>query len=596
MCGIVGMVNGHPVARDIVTALGRLDYRGYDSAGIAVAGPGFDLRKVAGGVSVLMDSIGNGFAGQAGIGRTSWATHGRADARHAHPHVWGGVAVVHNGIIENYRSLRNGLLARGETLESETDSEVIPHLIAAARASGAAPLDAVRGACAAMQGDYAIAVLFEDAPDRIIVARQGSPVMVARGARTSAAASDPAALSAVCADYAALEDGDMAELSADGVTIFDSDGCLTNRYWRKLEGAEEDGLVHAYGSFTRAEIATQPVALRQTDVRLRDLVIPAQVGEAERLVLIGCGSSLHAAAAARSWLECLIGIPCDVEAASEYRTREAPLSRGTAGVLVSRSGETADMLGVMAMLQARDMPVVSVVNVQHSQLARGADLLWPTEAGREQGLGATKSFTCQVLALIRFGLAMGLHRGTVSLDTLIAVERELAGVASVCTRAEALESQFESIAERLVREGETLFTGRGSAAAIAAEGALKLKELPGLRAESCAAGELKHGPLTTIREDSPVIVCAGAGQYADKTLSDVAEVRARGGYVIALVDDATAAAFAPVADELVVLPGAGLGTVFAQAVAIQLIAVHAATLLDHPLDRPRSPGKSVTVE
>ncbi len=196
MCGIVGMVNGHPVARDIVIALGRLDYRGYDSAGIAVAGPGFDLRKVAGGVSVLMDSIGNGFAGQAGIGRTRWATHGRADTRNAHPHVWDGVAVVHNGIIENYRSLRNGMLARGETFESETDSEVIPHLIAAARASGAAPLDAVRGACAAMQGDYAIAVLFEDAPDRIIVARQGSPVMVARGARTSAVASDPAALSA----------------------------------------------------------------------------------------------------------------------------------------------------------------------------------------------------------------------------------------------------------------------------------------------------------------------------------------------------------------------------------------------------------------
>jgi glucosamine--fructose-6-phosphate aminotransferase (isomerizing) len=596
MCGIVGLVNGHAVARDIVSALGRLEYRGYDSAGIAVAGPGFDLRKVVGGVSVLMNSIGNGFAGQAGIGHTRWATHGRDDIRNAHPHVWDGIAVVHNGIIENYRGLRDGMLARGESFESETDSEVIPHLIAAARASGAAPLDAVRGACAELQGDYAIAVLFENTPDRVIVARHGSPVMVARGAQTSAVASDPAALSALCDDYAALEDGDMAELSAEGVTIYDADGCLTTRYWRKVEGAEEDGLAFAYGSFARAEIATQPAALRQTDVKLRDLVIPPPVGEAERLVLIGSGSSLHAAAAARSWLECLTHIPCDVEAASEYATREAPLSPATAGVLVSQSGETADMLGVMRMMQARDVPVVSVVNVLHSQMARGADLLWPTEAGREQGLGATKSFTCQVLALIRFGLALGLHRGTVTLATMVAVERELAAVASVCTRAAALEAQFETIAERLVREGETLFIGRGSAAAIAAEGALKLKELPGLRAEACAAGEMQHGPLGMLREDSPVIVCAGAGQYADKTLVNAGEVRSRGGYVIALVDDATAAAFAPVADELVVLPGAGLGTMFAQAVAIQLIAVHAAILLNHPVDRPRAAAKSVTVE
>jgi glucosamine--fructose-6-phosphate aminotransferase (isomerizing) len=596
MCGIVGLVNGHPVARDIATALGRLEYRGYDSAGIAVAGPGFDIRKVAGGISLLLESLGNGFAGQAGIGHTRWATRGRAETRDAHPHVWNGVAVVHNGIIENYRSLRDGLLARGETFESETDSEVIPHLIAAARAAGAAPLDAVRGACAALQGDYAIAVLFEDVPDRLIVARQGSPVMVARGLRTSAVASDPAALPDLCEDFAALEDGDLAELSAAGIAIYDSDGCLTNRCWRKLVGAEEDALAHAYGSFIRAEIATQPAALRQTEFRLRDLAIPPAVGDAERLVLVGCGSSLHAAAAARPWLECLTGLPCDVEAASEYRTREAPLSRRTAGVLVSRSGETADMLGVMAMLKPRGVPLVSVVNAQHSAMARGADLLWLTEAGREQGLGATKSFTCQMLALIRFGLALGLHRGSVTLDTMVAMERELAAAASVCTRAEALEAQFEAIAERLIRFGETLFIGRGSAAAIAAEGALKLRELSGLRAEATAAGEMSHGVIGMVREDSPVIVCAGAGQHADRTVVNAAEVRARGGYVIALVDDATAAAFAPVADELVVLPGAGLGTLFAQAVAIQLIAVHAAIVLNHPLDRPPGGGKSATVE
>ncbi len=596
MCGIVGMVNGHPVARDLVTALCRLEYRGYDSAGLAVAGPGFELRKVVGGTSVLQEAIGNGFAGRAGIGHTRWATHGRAEVRNAHPHVWDGVAVVHNGIIENHGSLRSALLDRGETFESDTDSEVIPHLIAAARAKGAAPVDAVREACAELHGAYAIAVLFEDMPDRVIVARQGSPVMVARGPQTAAVASDPAALASLCDDYAALEDGDFAELSTEGVTIYDCDGCLTRRYWRKVEGGEDDAIACTYGSYTRAEIASQAAALRQTEARLRGKSIPPQIADAERLVIVACGSSLYAAAAARPWLECLTGIPCDLEVASEYRTREAPLSRGTVGLLVSQSGETADTLGVMQMLRTRSIPIVAVVNVPHSQMARGADLLWPTDAGRERGVAATKSFTCQMLALIRFGLAMGLHRGTVTLDAMVALERELSGVPAVCTSTETLEMQLQIIAERLAREGEALFIGRGSAAALAGEGALKLKELSYLRAEAYAAGELKHGPIAMVRDGSPVIVCAGAGQHAGKTLANAEEVRARGAYVIALVDDASAKAFAAVADELVVLPGAGIGTLFAQAVALQLIAVHTALFLDNPVDRPRNLAKSVTVE
>lgn len=305
---------------------------------------------------------------------------------------------------------------------------------------------------------------------------------------------------------------------------------------------------------------------------------------------------MYAASAVRPWLESLTGIPCDLEVASEYRTRAAPLSPGTVALLVSQSGETADTMGVMEMLKPRNVPIVAVVNVTHSQMARGADLVWPTEAGREQGVAATKSFTCQMLALIRFGLAMGLHRGSVNLDALVAVERELAGVPAVCEQTEMLEARFEAISERLVQEGDALFIGRGSAAAMAGEGALKLKELSYLRAEAYAAGELKHGPIAVVREGSPVIVCAGAGQHAAKTLANAEEVRARGGCVIALVDDASAAAFAPVADELVVLPGAGVGTLFAQAVAIQLIAVYAAVLLHHPVDRPRNLAKSVTVE
>lgn len=596
MCGIVGMVNGHPVARDLVTALGRLEYRGYDSAGLAVAGPGFQVRKVIGGTAELMGKVGNGFAGHAGIGHTRWATHGRAEVRNAHPHVWDGVAVVHNGIIENYHDLRGRMLAAGETFESDTDSEVIPHLIAAARNAGAGPMDAVRSACTQLHGAYAIAVLFQDTPDRIVVARQGSPVMVARGPHAAAVASDPAALSSLCDDYAALEDGDVAELSNQRVAIFGRDGKLVQRTWQKVEGAEEVAAAGLYGSFTRAEIAAQPVALRDTDAALAGKVIPQLIAEAERLVVVACGSSMYAASTVRPWIEKLTGIPCDLEVASEYRTREAPLSRGTVAVLVSQSGETADTLGVMEMLKQRGVPIVAVVNVAHSQMARNADLLWPTMAGREQGVAATKSFTCQMLALIRFGLALGLSRGTVTSGMLVSVERELAGLPAVCARAEMLEGRFMAVAEHLVSEGEALFIGRGSAAALANEGALKLKELSYLRAEAYAAGELKHGPIAMIREGSPVIVCAGAGQHAGKTLANAEEVRARGGYVIALVDDASASAFAPVADEMIVLPGAGLGTLFAQAVAMQLIAVHAAVVLDHPVDRPRNLAKSVTVE
>jgi glucosamine--fructose-6-phosphate aminotransferase (isomerizing) len=563
---------------------------------VAVAGPGFDLSKVAGGVPVLLDSLGNGFRGHSGIAHTRWTTRGDADTRDAHPHVWNGVAVVHNGIIENHFGLRHRLIEAGDTFESETDSEVIPHLIAAARAGGARPIDAVRSACAELEGAFAIAVLFEDAPDRVFVAGHGSPVMVARGPHAAGVASDVAALPPQCEDYATLEDGDLAELSAEGVAIYDAAGKPAHRIWQALGSADEEALAAAYGSFTRAEIAAQPAALRQTDTALRDRLIPLHIAEAERIVIAACGSSLFAAAAVRVWLEQLTGIPCELEIASEYRAREAPLSRGTIALVVSGPGNTADTIAVMDMLKARAVPIVAIVNDPHSPIALGADLLWPTDAGREQGAAATKTFTCQMLALIRFGLAMGLHRGTVTLDTLVAVERELTGAATVCAQTETLEYQFEAIANRLVIEGGALFIGRGTAAAMAAEGALKLKELSYLRADAYAAGELKHGPIAMVRDGSPVIVCAGAGQHVAKTLSDTREVRARGGYVIALVDDASASAFAPVADELVVLPGAGLGTLFAQAVAVQLIAVAAAVALNHPVDRSRNLAKYVIFE
>ena len=594
MCGIVGLVNGHAVAEDLVTALGRLEYRGYDSAGLAVAGPGFAVRKVVGRAAALGAELDASFAGRAGIAHTRWATHGRPEARNAHPHLWDGVAVVHNGIIENHAALRAELVAEGHAFASDTDSEVIPHLIAAARTRGAAPVAAVQESCAALHGAYAIAVLFEDAPDRVVVARQGSPVMVARGAGASAVASDPAALAGFCEEYAALEDGDIAELSGAQVRIADRDGRAALRDWQALTAAEDAAEAGAFGSRTRAEIAATPDALRRTNAALSGRKLPGNVAAAERLVMVACGSSLYAAATARSWIERLTGVPCDLEIASEYRTRAAPIVRGTVAVLVSQSGETADTLAVQAYFRERGVPVVAVVNVAHSQMARTADLFWPTKAGRELGVAATKSFSCQLLALVRFGPALAQARDSAAPAALAEVERELSALPAVCAAAERLEPQIAAIARRIAASSEATFIGRGPAAWMAAEGALKLKELSYVRADAYAAGELKHGPIALIHDRSPVIVCGGAQD--EKTLSNAEEVRARGAEVIALVEESEAARFAPVAHEVVALPGSGIGLVFAQAVALQLLAVHTAEALGRDVDRPRNLAKSVTVE
>ena len=549
MCGIVGLVNLHAVAGDLLAALARLQYRGYDSAGLAVAGPGFALRKVVGRAAALGATLDASFAGRAGIAHIRWATHGRAEARNAHPHLWDGVAVVHNGIIENHAALRAALAAEGHAFASDTDSEVIPHLIAASRA---------------------------------------------RGAGAAAVASDPAALAGFCEEYAALEDGDIAELSGAQVRIADRHGRAARRDWQALTPAEDAAEAGVFASHTRAEIAATPEALRRTGAALTGRRLPGGIVAAERLVMVACGSSLYAAATARPWIEQLTGVPCDLEIASEYRTRAAPIVRGSVAVLVSQSGETADTLAVQALFRQRGVPVVAVVNVAHSQMARAADLVWPTTAGRELGVAATKSFSCQLLALVRFGLALAQARASAPPAVLTEVEWELTSLPAVCAAAERLEPQLTAIARRIAAAYEAIFIGRGPAAALAAEGALKLKELSYIRADAYAAGELEHGPIALIQDRSPVIVCGGPND--DKTLANAEEVRARGAHVVALLGEDSAAAFAGVAHEVVVLPGQGLGLAFAQAVALQLLAVHAAEALGRDVDRPRNLAKSVTVE
>jgi glucosamine--fructose-6-phosphate aminotransferase (isomerizing) len=596
MCGIVGLVNGHPVARDLVAALGRLEYRGYDSAGVAVAGPGFAIHKVVGCARDLSAALEPAMpTGRAGIGHTRWATHGRAEARNAHPHAAGGVAVVHNGIIENHAVLRAELEAEGAAFRSDTDSEVIPHLIAAGLARGADFEGALRDACARLDGAYGIAAICADDPGRILVARQGSPLVVADGADSAAVASDPVALTGIADRYVALEDGDVAELTQRGLRIRGVRP-VRGRGWNPVAGLQiADGVVRQ-GSHTRREVSEQAAAVEATTLALSRIRLPVRVRRAPRLQVIACGSSLYAAAFARGAIERAAGIPVDLEIASEFRDRAPPLAPRTAVVLVSQSGETADTLAAMRIAEVRGLPTIGVVNVPHSAIGRTASLRWPTVAGAEVGVAATKSFAAQAVALLRLGIALGEGSGRGDEAFRAQLAAELETLPAVLAAAEACEPAMIEVAREIAAENEALFIGRGAGAALALEGALKLKELSYIRAEGYAAGELKHGPIALVREASPVIACAPGDAHLAKTLSNAQAVRARGARVTVLTDAAGAAAAREVADRTILLPGSGAASGFAIAVALQLLSVHAAEVLGHDVDRPRNLAKSVTVE
>jgi glucosamine--fructose-6-phosphate aminotransferase (isomerizing) len=596
MCGIVGLVNGHPVARDLVAALGRLSYRGYDSAGVAVAGPGFAVHKVVGCARDLSVALAPVMPqGRAGIGHTRWATHGRPEERNAHPHAAGGIAVVHNGIIENHAALRAELEAEGAVFRSDTDSEVIPHLLVAAMARGAGFEAALQESCKRLSGAYGIAAIAKAEPDRILVARQGSPLVVGEGHDSAAVASDPVALAGLATRYVALEDGDIAELTRGGLRIRGARP-VRGRGWTPVLALPPGTGAAAQGSHTRREIAEQAAAQQATAKALDGLRLPARLARAPRLQVIACGSSLYAAALARGVIERAAGIPVDLEIASEFRDRAPPLAARTAVVLVSQSGETADTLAAMRIAEARGLPTVGVVNVPHSAIGRAAAMRWPTAAGVEIGVAATKSFTCQAFALMRLGIALGAANGRGDAGFRAALAASLETLPSVLTAAEGCEAQIRDLAHRLAAENEALFIGRGAGAALAQEGALKLKELSYIRAEGYAAGELKHGPIALVREGSPVIACAPADEQLAKTLSNAQAVRARGARVTVLTDVAGAEAAREVTGDAIVLPGAGIASAFAITVALQLLAVHAAEALGRDVDRPRNLAKSVTVE
>lgn len=597
MCGIIGGVNGNDMAHALVDGLRRLEYRGYDSAGLAVLGDGLTVRKANGPVDALALLVREHPArGSIGIAHTRWATHGKPSRRNAHPHVCGTVAVVHNGIVENHNALRGRLKDQGHSFASDTDSEVIPHLISRALDAGAGFAEACRQAASQLEGRFAFVAMWADEPGTLVAVQAGGALVVGRGLHGSWIASDDIALTGKVTQTMALEDGEMAVLGRGTVDLFDAAGAEVSRPWQQIVPDEEndtDGNV--WPTHTRHEMSQQPTAIARTLVALANRDLPGSVVNARRILIAACGSSYYAGLLARSWFERFAGIRVDVEIASELPSRPLLDVSRTVGVLISQSGETADTMAAAEAMKAAGMQTVAVVNVQRSRLARSADVVWPTAAGREVGVAATKTFTTQCIALMALAHRIASLRGSVGLDLEDSLRTEFERLPTLIPAVLEQEAEIARVALETTSHHSCIFLGRGNDFAVAAEGALKFKELTYLHAEAYAAGELKHGPIAVVEDGLPVVACVGKDHLAEKTLSNLAEVKARGAVTILVAEEGTDHQNA--ADFVITVPSAApVLAPLLRVVALQLLAYHAAVALDRNVDRPRNLAKSVTVE
>ena len=607
MCGIVGVLGKHEVAPLLVEALKRLEYRGYDSAGIATVNKGrLDRRRAVGKLVNLSDLlVHEPLAGKAGIGHTRWATHGAATVTNAHPHRAGPVAVVHNGIIENFRELREQLAAAGYTQESQTDTETVALMVQMAMDRGLSPVDAARDTIGRLHGAFALCFLFDGEDDLMIAARKGSPLAIGHGDGEMYVGSDAIALAPMTDTITYLEEGDWAVVSRAGAQIFDAAGRRANRAAVRI-ALESTRIEKAgYKHFMAKEIAEQPVvladALKHAGVGglMPTLRLPEAVDfhAVDRITLVACGTAHYACAVAKYWFESLAGLPVDVDIASEFRYREPPLSPSSWAIFVSQSGETADTLAALRHVQERVAKVVAVVNVPTSSIAREADLILPIRAGVEVGVASTKAFTAQLLMLALLALKAGRDRGRIDDDAMARHLAALAALPGLMSHALTLAPQIARIAEELARAQDILFLGRGAMFPLALEGALKLKEISYIHAEGYASGELKHGPIALIDADVPVIVLAPRDALFDKTVSNMQEVMARAGKVL-LISDAqgVAEAGAGVWHSLTLPEAPPLTAPILYAVPAQLLAYHTAVAKGTDVDQPRNLAKSVTVE
>ncbi len=607
MCGIIGILGRGDVAGELLAGLRRLEYRGYDSAGICtLVDGGLQRRRAEGKLANLAARLeADPLPGSSGIAHTRWATHGAPTEDNAHPHIVGDVAVVHNGIIENFRPLREELEAEGRRFLSETDTEVIGHLVARELERGATPEQAVGAILPRLHGAFALALLFRSDPDLLIGARLGAPLTVGYGEGENYLGSDALALAGLTQRIAYLEEGDWVVVRRSGVQIFD-------RGNRPVERSIVTSGVSAtltekghYRHFMLKEIHEQPLVVAQTlQSYLKPLTgqvaLPVpdfDIVSIRRVQIVACGTSFYAGMVARYWLEQFARLPVETDYASEFRYREPVLEPGGLALFISQSGETADTLAALRHARAEGQKIAAVVNVPTSSMAREADLLLPTHAGTEIGVASTKAFTCQLAVLAALAANLARARGRIDAAQERAIVEHLAEAPAALNLALAQEDAVKAIAPLVAPARDVLYLGRGPDFPMALEGALKLKEISYIHAEGYAAGEMKHGPIALIDEDVPVIVLAPSGPWFDKTVSNMQEVRARGGKVILISDaDGIAAGGQGVTASIEMPKVHPLIAPIVYAVPIQLLAYHVAVLKGTDVDQPRNLAKSVTVE
>jgi glucosamine--fructose-6-phosphate aminotransferase (isomerizing) len=607
MCGIIGIVGKDTVADRLVDGLRRMEYRGYDSAGVCTLDQGALVRRRAEGK--LLNLVGvlerEPAPGTTGIAHTRWATHGAPTAANAHPHATGEVAIVHNGIIENFKELRAELSAEGRTFESETDSEVVAHLISSRIEQGDSPETAVRNVLPRLRGAFALAIAFRQHPDLLIGARLGSPLVIGHGEGEMFFGSDALALAPLTQRITYLEEGDWAIIRAGSAQIFDVEGSEVTRPVQ-ASGASAAAVEKGnYRHFMQKEIFEQPTVVAQTlgSYLRRDnnsVALPQfdfDLSAIRRLTIVACGTSFYAGMVAKYWFEHFARVPVDIDVASEFRYRDPVLEEGGLALFISQSGETADTLAALRHCKANGQVIGVVVNVPTSSMAREADLLLPTHAGPEIGVASTKAFTCQLAVLAALAAHMAVKKGMMSREEEIEVVKHLLEAPAALNAALDHDDDIAAMAHLIAPARDVLYLGRGQDYPLALEGALKLKEISYIHAEGYASGEMKHGPIALIDDSVPVVVIAPSGPLFEKTVSNMEEVRARGGQVVLIsdakgIEEAGDGCIATI-EMPVVHP---LIAPLVYAIPVQLLAYHVAVVKGTDVDQPRNLAKSVTVE
>ncbi len=607
MCGIVGILGEHEVAPIILDALKRLEYRGYDSAGIATLHEGrLGRRRAIGKLVALSDLlVEDPIRGKSGIGHTRWATHGAPVLNNAHPHQAGGVAVVHNGIIENFRELRQELETAGIVLETETDTEVIAQLCQQYLASGQSPKEAVHQTLNRLHGAFALCFLFDGQEDLMIAARKGSPLAIGYGNGEMFVGSDALALAPMTQEISYLEEDDWAVLTRRSAQVYDADGNPVTREIKtvRAENAYADKGNHKH--YMAKEMHEQPSVMgyalsNYTSVDRKSVDLGAfdiDFTPIKRVVMVACGTAYLAAHVAKYWLERIARLPVEIEVASEYRYREPPVEDGTLAVFISQSGETADTLAALRYCKGKAALIASIVNVPESSIARESDVALPIHAGAEIGVASTKAFTCQLTVLAMLALKAARQRGELEAEQEAAHLAALETAPGAISQALSLEDQISAICWHLSKAQDILFLGRGPMYPLALEGALKLKEISYIHAEGYASGELKHGPIALIDETVPVIVFAPRDTLFDKTVSNMQEVMARGGKVLLVSDGEGLAAAGDGIWQSLQMPSVDpFIAPIVYAIPAQMLAYHTAVTKGTDVDQPRNLAKSVTVE